>query len=668
MRRELKKQREADNLQEAVDEARNLAHKAGLEPYDVKYWVVDHEEMNELIAYGGFQRRYPHWRWGMKYDRQRKKSRIGAGKAFEIVNNDDPSNAFLQVSNTLSDQKAVITHVEAHADYFANNEWFGMFTDGELDASTMLARHAETIDDYMSDPDIDQEEVEKWIDACRTIVDNIDQHTPYTDDPEEVDGDELADVEDAVESLNVTEEVKNQIFDDEWMESQKEDEENHYLANPEEDLLQFLIDHGKQYDSETDRAIEMEDWQKDILEMMRREAYYFAGQKMTKVCNEGWASYWESMMMAEENFASTDEFMLYSDHMSKVLGSPGLNPYKLGYELWQYVENVANRNEVLDKLLRIEGVTWRNLTDTVDADHVMELLKPDQLVDQIRDDQETLDRLESSVDDPRIDGDAVTLALDGEIDLEKYPWKVLTYEGMAERHYSLVKREHKSFLREVSKSTLEERARYIMDGNRYSSVEEAIDDVDRTAGWDKLHMSRASHNDITLIDEFLTDEFVEKNDYFTYEYSHDTGDYRATSTDVNDVKKKLLLQFTNFGKPTIKAYDDNYNNAGELLLGHQYNGVQLDMGQAESVLEYMFELWGRPVNLMTVIKDTDAAGGDSGRSPPRGADINEPSITESAERIRYDGNSYEFHPLSPDMKSYVEADEIDYSTKPDEWL
>ena len=52
--------------------------------------------MNELIAYGGFQRRYPHWRWGMSYDRQRKQRQFLGGKAFEIVNNDDPSNAFLQ--------------------------------------------------------------------------------------------------------------------------------------------------------------------------------------------------------------------------------------------------------------------------------------------------------------------------------------------------------------------------------------------------------------------------------------------------------------------------------------------------------------------------------------------------------------------------------------------
>ncbi|MEF8872174.1 MAG: SpoVR family protein, partial [Haloarculaceae archaeon] len=69
---EFEMQRVADSLEEVVNEANALAEKLGLSPYPVNYWIVDYAEMNELIAYGGFQQRYPHWRWGMAYDRQRK--------------------------------------------------------------------------------------------------------------------------------------------------------------------------------------------------------------------------------------------------------------------------------------------------------------------------------------------------------------------------------------------------------------------------------------------------------------------------------------------------------------------------------------------------------------------------------------------------------------------
>ena len=674
MRRKLEKKKEANSLQEAVVEARNLAQKMGLDPYEVKYWVVDHEEMNELIAYDGFQRRYPHWRWGMKYDRQQKKSMIGAGKAFEIVNNDDPSNAFLQMSNTLSDQKAVITHVEAHADFFANNEWFGMFVDGELDATSMLARHAEKIDEYMSDPSIDREEVEKFIDAVSCIDSTIDQHTPFTEDDESEDSEDLATIDDVIDSLDVNDEVKNHMFNDEWREEHGSNSDDGPYPNPTDDVLSYLINHGQQFDKDSGRSTEFEDWQLDILRMMRRESYYFAGQRMTKVCNEGWAAYWESMMMAEEQFASSDEFVTYADHQSKVLGSPGMNPYKLGKELWEYVENTANRNEVLDKLLRVDGVTWRNIKDKVDIDEVMDQLKPEHFVDNISNDR--IDVLQQFSDELQIDADALDRAAAGEIDLDKYPWKVLTYEGMAERHYSLTKRQNRSFLRDVSQSKLEERARYIIDNDRYNTVTEAIADVDQAKGWDTMRMGRASHNDITLIDEYLTDEFVTNNDYFTYEYSHDTGDYRATSTDVEDVKKKMLLEFTNFGRPTIKALDNNFANQGELLLAHQYNGVQLDIDQARDVLERMFDLWGRPVNLMTIVKvfdenpNTNRTNNLQQMMKPQGSgqQINEPEYAESAERIRYDGEEFEHHPLSPKMKEHIAANEVDYDTKPDSWL
>ena len=79
-----RKQRIADELEAPVREASNLAERLGLTPYPVNYWVVDYDEMNELIAYGGFQQRYPHWRWGMQYDRQQKQE-IGRASCRERV-------------------------------------------------------------------------------------------------------------------------------------------------------------------------------------------------------------------------------------------------------------------------------------------------------------------------------------------------------------------------------------------------------------------------------------------------------------------------------------------------------------------------------------------------------------------------------------------------------
>ena len=658
--------REATRLTEPVDEAANLARKLGLDPYPVNYWIVDHDEMNELIAYDGFQERYPHWRWGMAYDRQRKQDQFGMGKAFEIVNNDNPAHAFLQESNSLADQKAVITHVEAHADFFANNEWFGLFGDGQgddrsaLDAAAMLERHGETIRGYVEDPEIDREEIERFIDAVLCLEDTIDQHRAFARADERRESDAPADLRDRLDDLDVSEDVRRQAFDEEWLDDLAEAEEAAArLDEPHADVLAFLQEHGRQFDDETGKAEAFEPWQRDILDILRTESYYFAGQKMTKVMNEGWASYWESLMMGDEGFAEADEFVTYADHMARVLGSPGLNPYKLGLELWEYVENVTNRREVVDHLLRIEGVTWRNFHDVIDFEEVATLLAPDPAVASVT--TETLDELDPS--DPRIDADALERAKAGEVDVGRYPWKVLTADGLAERHFSLCKPQNRGFLRRIGRSELERLARYMFDDEKYDTVAEAVAAVDYTVGWERMRELRESHNDVTFIDAFLSAEFVAENDYFTYEYSESTGDFRVASTDPEDVKKKLLLQFTNFGKPTVAVYDGNFENRNELLLGHQYNGIDLDVEQARRVLERAYDLWGRPVNLMTIVTEYDDHELEIARRRSR-----EPTPTEVGKRIRYDGDGFETHELDPELEERIAAADIDYDTKPDDWL
>ena len=657
----IQKQRIAAGLAEPTREARALARKLGLEPFEVNYWVVDYEEMNELIAYGGFQTRYPHWRWGMSYDRQRKQRQFLGGKAFEIVNNDDPSNAFLQASNDLADQKAVITHVEAHADFFRNNEWFRMFGSSP-DAAAMLERHAETIDEYMRDPEVSREDVEEWIDHVLCLEDNIDQHEPFSTTEEwVVESSTSADLAEKLEELDLSEEVRREVFDQEWLEQMDADDDGPtFPSEPEKDLLAFLRAHGKAYDEDSGKAVDYEEWQREVLELLRREAYYFAPQKMTKVMNEGWAAYWESTMMSGEAFAGPDEFVSYADHMAQVLGSPGLNPYKLGLELWQYVENRRNRREVVEHLLRVEGVTWRNFADTVDLDAVLDALEPDPVVD---DPVGHLDELDPA--DPQIDAETLERAREGDpdLDLERYPWKLLTTQGLAERHYSLVLAQNRGFLKRIGQAELERISRYLFDTTRYASVEQAVSDVDRTAGWDRMLEVRESHNDVTFLDEFLTDEFVDENDYFTYEYTHTTRDFRVTSTDAEDVKKKLMLQFTNFGKPTVAVVDGNFRNRNELLLAHHYNGVQLDLNQAKKTLERVFELWGRPVALKTVVKELDEHEIEVARRRDR-----EPEPTERGKLIRFDGESFEEESLGDEEIADIMASDVDYDTKPDDWL
>ena len=547
--------REAESLDEPAAEARALAERLGLAPYPVRYWVVDHDKMNELIAYGGFQRRYPHWRWGMNYERQRKKDRHGLGKAFEIVNNDDPSHAFLQESNSAADQKAVITHVEAHADFFANNRWFGLYADRGEDgpnAAARLERNADRISAIADRPEADRDEVERLIDAVSALEDTIDQHSPVdaarsvdepgvSDDVTDLDDDAVAAIEDRIAELDLSEEVRRDVFDDEWLEARGEGVEP---EEPRPDVLAFLRDHGKRYDPDSGKAVDREPWETTVIDALREEAYYFAGQKQTKVLNEGWATYWESVMMGGEGFAGPDEFLTYADHMSRVLGSPGLNPYKLGFELWTHVELRAARGDVIDKLLRVEGVTPENFHSRIDLDEVAAALEPHPAIAGAG--PATLDELgDLAADgDPRVDAEAVDRALsardgerpqadgDGEADpdagpdVERYPWKLLTREGLAERHYVLSRPEHRGALRNVSRETLAERA------------------LAWFQGWDEAREQGSRLNSgapVMVLPRVFTPEFCDRL-IGLWQQEHHEGGLSDANRNVQDTSKKKTLE------------------------------------------------------------------------------------------------------------------------------
>ncbi len=105
-----------------------------------------------------------------------------------------------------------------------------------------------------------------------------------------------------------------------------------FPERPTRDVLLFLLMHAP-----------LEDWEADILSIIREEAYYYAPQGQTKIMNEGWASYWHSTLMTNY-ILRDDELIDYCEHHSGTLATaPGrLNPYKVGIELLRDIERRWN--------------------------------------------------------------------------------------------------------------------------------------------------------------------------------------------------------------------------------------------------------------------------------------------------------------------------------------
>ncbi len=70
------------HLREIQADLTEHARGFGLDFYTIMFEVLSYEEMNEVASYGGFPKRYPHWRFGMEYERMSKSYSYGLHKIY----------------------------------------------------------------------------------------------------------------------------------------------------------------------------------------------------------------------------------------------------------------------------------------------------------------------------------------------------------------------------------------------------------------------------------------------------------------------------------------------------------------------------------------------------------------------------------------------------------
>jgi len=147
---------------------------------------------------------------------------------------------------------------------------------------------------------------------------------------------------------------------------------------------------------------------------------------------------------------------------------------------------------------------------------------------------------------------------------------------------------------------------------RFGKQWEECDDLQAKRQWnteaglgrEKIFEVRRIHNDLTFIDTFLTLDFCRQHKLFKFGYNEHMDYWEIESRAFGDVKRQLLDNLTNWGRPQIAVADGNYGNRGELLLKHTYTGVELKIDYAQDTLANLHALWKRPVHIETVVDDT----------------------------------------------------------------
>jgi stage V sporulation protein R len=221
------------------------------------------------------------------------------------------------------DQKLVMAHVYGHADFFKHNLWFEPSERKMLDA---MANHSTRVRRYIDAFGL--ETVEQFMDRVLPLDTLIDPFLPRRElgHAPEARSTYAPPSERALRTLDALTAPALRV--DAPVPASELAVEPRRCKLPTYDVLGFL-----------EESAPLEAWQRDLVHLTRAEAYYFSPQRMTKIMNEGWASYWHSRLLTG-GILDASEVLDFADcHSAATQCAPGqLNPYTLGLELFRHAE------------------------------------------------------------------------------------------------------------------------------------------------------------------------------------------------------------------------------------------------------------------------------------------------------------------------------------------
>ncbi|MBP1905285.1 stage V sporulation protein R [Paenibacillus turicensis] len=299
---------ELAELEYAIAEIMEIADSFGLDYFPMRYEICPSDMIYTFGAYG-MPTRFGHWSFGKAFHKMKLQYDLGLGKIYELVINSNPCYAFLLEGNSLIQNKMIVAHVLAHCDFFKNN---CRFAATNRDMIETMSATAERIKHY--ELRYGRNQVEQFIDAVIAIQEHID---PQLIQPHHMN--KRRQMEKLIELAK--------------KDTQEQGEIPLFPPKPEKDVVWFI----QEYSST------LEEWQRDIMSMLRNEMLYFWPQMETKIMNEGWASYWHQRIIRELPLSS-EETIEYAKLNSSVVqpSTHTLNPYYLGLKIFEDIEQRYN--------------------------------------------------------------------------------------------------------------------------------------------------------------------------------------------------------------------------------------------------------------------------------------------------------------------------------------
>lgn len=305
----------------------------GYNIYPNQLEIVNAEGMLEAYTSIGMPITYPHWSFGKSFiSLEHNYQRGRMGLAYEMICNSDPAISYLLEENTMTMQALVMAHAcFGHNHVFKNNYLFKQWTMADYIIDYLrFAKH--TIEKYEERYGYDR--VERILDAAHAIsVYSVEKYPRRKKKKTEI-------IDAKKKRMEWEQEHYDRLLPKEKTEAFGI--ENAPQIKPTENLLYFIEKYSPS----------LEDWEREVVRIVRKVNQYFYPQMHTKVLNEGFAVWTHHALIEELDKRGyvDDAFMLEFCHMhSNVITQlpydhrwyHGINPYKLGWEIFCDIKRIC---------------------------------------------------------------------------------------------------------------------------------------------------------------------------------------------------------------------------------------------------------------------------------------------------------------------------------------
>lgn len=364
-------------LDKVYGEIEKIAHEElKLDTYPNQIEIIDSEQMLEAYTSSGMPNYYRHWSYGKDYESQSKQYKEGySNLAYEIVLNCSPTIAYLQENNSMTMQALVIAHASfGHNAVFKGNDYFTTWTQaGSIMDYLSFARNYITKCETLYGED----EVEKLLDSCHSLQ----YHGINTYKKKNISRKQKAEI---IDDVDLDFNINFSRLLDKTIKPEKSEDKMVRPKSNKDNILYFIEKHSPA----------LPEWKREVIRIVRTIAQYFYPQMITKVVNEGFASYTHYRIMKrlhEKGLITDGSWLEFVLSHTNVVAQSGIaypqfrnwNPYSLGFSIFQDIERICTNptkedHEHSPHLIGIEPIkaTYEAMSSFNDSGFINQYLSP----------------------------------------------------------------------------------------------------------------------------------------------------------------------------------------------------------------------------------------------------------------------------------------------------